>query len=401
MVALLAVSAFLRAFRLDEVAGQLIGDECWYVQDARVLLGLPLANMKNLPAHPLSGLDPNSEHPPLPKLIMAGFMKVFGEKEIAWRIPSVILGTLCIWLLYLTVRRLGGSKRLAFTSAFILAFDNLSFIQGRIAMLDVYLTAFLMLGLWLYLARRYELAGMAFGLASLCKINGVLGLGVMFLFEAFMGLRRNWQGSLRKSWPALRPTWASLAPLASATAFCVAFFLTGLGTLDNYWTEFKGPFEHLAHMVSYHTGLTHHGAPTGNESTPFQWLTNEGAFNYFTWTWTVNNKVQNVAFKAAMNPYVIFAAPLALFYAGQRAWSERSAVGAFALASFIPLFGFPFLSWAVLSRTSYIFYMMPTIPAFACAIALAVENLPRSVRWFGGLVLLYGFFYAFPFRYFE
>ena len=386
---LLAVSLGLRIFKLAAVAGQLIGDEAWYVQDARVILGLPVL-LKNLPASPLSGLDPNSEHPPLAKLIMAGFMRLFGNREVAWRIPSVVLGLLCIVLLYAIVLRLGGSKRQALFAAFVLAFDNLSFIHGRIAMLDIYLVAFILLGAWLYLSARYELAGVAFGLATLVKMNGLLGLAAMVLFELLL-LRRD-------RWP--RFSWEAVRPLVLTSAFCAAFFLLGLGALDCYWTEFRNPFAHIAHMLSYHTNLKRIGPPEGTESTPLQWWLDSGAFNYLSWTVTTHGAKQVTLFRAALNEYVVFAAPVALFYAAQRVWQARSRLGAFALAMVVGNYVPMLLAWVVFSRRSYIFYMVPSVPAFACAIALLGGRLPRSVQAGFAVAVLYAFFFNFPFRYF-
>ena len=108
---LLVVSFALRLFRINELPQALIGDESWYVQAARVILGLPLASLQNLPSHALSGIDPNTEHPALAKVIMAGFMRVLGDHGGAWRLPSAILGTFSIWLIYLLVQKLGGTTR--------------------------------------------------------------------------------------------------------------------------------------------------------------------------------------------------------------------------------------------------------------------------------------------------
>ena len=388
IVGLLAAALGLRLFRLSEVVGQLIGDESWYVQDARVLLGLPVL-LHNLPGAPLSGHDTNFEHPPLAKLIMAGSMKLLGEREFAWRLPSVLLGTLAIWLLYRVVLALGGSRGQAFFAAFVLAFENLSFIHGRIAMLDTYMVTFSLLATWLYLSSYFELAGIAFALAALCKLNGLLGLFAVLLYEALIA-RGRWRSP---SWPALRRR-------ALTVLFCVGFGLLCLGALDCFFSDFRSPFAHLAQMYQFHAGIKHVGLATGNESIPPQWWLNSGAFDYLSWTTNTNGVAHYTTFRAAMNEYVIIAAPLALLYAAQRAWLDNSRLGAFAIASVVGNLGPMILVWAVMSRTSYIFYMLPSIPAIACAIALAAFALPRLIRWGYAATILYAFFFFFPFRYF-
>ena len=62
-------------------------------------------------------------------------------------------------------------------------------------------------------------------------------------------------------------------------------------------------------------------------------------------------------------------------------------------------FGPVFLLWAVHSRTSYIYYMEPVIPGFACALALVSEAVPRSIQWAFAAMVLYAFFFSFPFQY--
>ena len=114
--ALLLVSTVARLAWIDEpcrapcrspVDHILIFDEDYYVNAARVIdriqppKGVPYANS------PL-GTDPNSEHPPLAKLIMAGGIELFGDGPIAWRLPSVLLGTVAILGMFALVRAAGG-----------------------------------------------------------------------------------------------------------------------------------------------------------------------------------------------------------------------------------------------------------------------------------------------------
>src|SRR5437868_10022359 len=67
----------------------LVFDEAYYVNAARVIAGIrppagaPYANA------PL-GVDANSEHPQLAKLLIAGGIELFGDGPLAWRLPSVL-----------------------------------------------------------------------------------------------------------------------------------------------------------------------------------------------------------------------------------------------------------------------------------------------------------------------
>lgn len=152
-------------------------------------------------------------------------------------------------------------------------------------------------------------------------------------------------------------------------------------------------------MREYHASLQHFGPPKGTESTPFHWWMNQGVINYYTRTLTVNGVTKDIIFRGAMNDYILFTTPLALFVCAQRVWAGTSRLAAFAIAWVLSNFGVIFLVWVIHSRTSYIYYMVPAIPAFVCALAVVSESVPRSVRWAFAATVLYGFFYWFPFQY--
>ena len=63
-------SLLLRLFWLARPDGALLFDEAYYVNAARVILGIPPGQDKYTDKP--FGLDPNTEHPPLAKLLVAG-----------------------------------------------------------------------------------------------------------------------------------------------------------------------------------------------------------------------------------------------------------------------------------------------------------------------------------------
>ncbi|NIN52304.1 MAG: phospholipid carrier-dependent glycosyltransferase [Nitrososphaeria archaeon] len=160
---------------------QIYFDEVHYVEAARSVLG---------------GLgDPNWQHPPLAKLLISGGVWLWGDNSWGWRLPGALLGILCVPLMFLIGERMYGSRRIGLSAALLLAFDFMFFVQSRIAMLDIFVLAFSLLGLYFFLSSdRYGwsyaiLSGFFFGLAVSSKISGSLVILTCLIFSA-SGVRR-------------------------------------------------------------------------------------------------------------------------------------------------------------------------------------------------------------------
>ncbi|MDP6142228.1 MAG: glycosyltransferase family 39 protein, partial [Dehalococcoidales bacterium] len=112
------------------------GDEQHYIPDARLIID--------------GEGTQRPEHPPVGKLLLVTGIQLFGDNPLGWRFFSVTLGTIGIIFFYLICRRLNLPKRIAFLATFLIAFENLSFVQAGIAMLDVYSLVFALIAFWLY-----------------------------------------------------------------------------------------------------------------------------------------------------------------------------------------------------------------------------------------------------------
>src|SRR6516162_1391367 len=146
----------------------LVFDEAYYVNAARVIAGIRPPNGAPYADAPL-GVDANSEHPPLAKLLIAGGIELFGDGPLAWRLPSVLLGTVAILGMFALVRAAGGGPWVALGAAALMAADNLLLVHGRIGTLDIYAVAAMVWAAAVYLRGRPILAGIVVGVGACAK----------------------------------------------------------------------------------------------------------------------------------------------------------------------------------------------------------------------------------------
>lgn len=394
---LLLACLLCRVVWLSKPVGVLIFDEVYYVNAARVILGWPVPPGAPYAEQP-TGRDPNQEHPPLGKALIAASIRVLGDDALGWRLPSVVAGTAAVALLFGLVRAGGGDPWLGLLAAGVFGFDNLAFVHSRIASLDMMLVAFLLLGAWCALRGWPVLAGMACALAALVKINGLFGLAALVLTEVVLAAQA-WRGRCARPPDHLRA--AALLVIG-----CIPLWLGGLWLLDSCLGTSATPWAHVQYILQYGLSLTRVAGPLGQESPPWQWPLNEIPMTYLRTDQLVmvNNQVvasePTIFFRGAMNPFVIGAAPPGIAYALWRAWrcQDRLALWAvvWVVVTYLPFFPLVMIE----HRVSYLFYFLPTLPAVAVGLALLMRRggLPRLVQCgYLGAILL-GFMAYFPFR---
>jgi dolichyl-phosphate-mannose--protein O-mannosyl transferase len=147
---------------------KLFFDEIHYVPAARAILAL---------SHPA-----NPEHPPLGKELLALGMAVFGDRALGWRVMPMLCGTLALFAALRTMWFASASRFATVVCGVLLVTAFPLLLQSRIAMLDIFMVSFTLVGLWMCAGAvrepesarwRLAAAGIAFGFAMASKWNTI------------------------------------------------------------------------------------------------------------------------------------------------------------------------------------------------------------------------------------
>ncbi len=364
----------------------LIFDEAYYVNAARVIAGLQPPAGEHYAGSP-SGVDPNAEHPQLAKLIIAGSIELFGDGPLAWRLGSVVFGTLAIIGMFVLVRAAGGGPWPALGAAALMACDNLLLVHSRIGTLDIYALAPMIFGAALYLRGRPLLAGVLVGIGACAKEVAIYALVVFAVLECLRFVRA--------------PRLGQLKAVAARFSMCIAATAAALFALLSLLEQVAPPYDpvtgrrvgggalgQVRHMLSYAAHQTSPHGPRGIASYPWQWLVDYKPITY------VNINPARPAdglfgvhpqahFLGLISPPILVLAIPGLIVAAIAAVRARrlaDEVELLGLAWFLGTF-VPFVLLSVIwQRTSYLYYMVIVMPGLYL---VAVGLLTRTRARFG------------------
>jgi predicted membrane-bound dolichyl-phosphate-mannose-protein mannosyltransferase len=327
------------AFHLTVVSQppELMFDEQHYVPDARSILA--------------GEGDLRPEHPPLGKLLIAVSLVTFGDNPAGWRLFSVIFSLAGLALFYFICRRLGLGTLPSVMALALLAFENLTFVQGGVAMLDVFMATFMLAAFWAYLKGWFPLAALAGALAALCKLPGALVLVAIFL---------HWLVSGRK-----QPVLFLVSLVLSA-----AFFVVLLGAFNSLIAgRYADPLQGIRDMTSLSGSLTFDNTPSEQSSRPWEWVIKPLLLAY----WYEPQYIAAVSF--TLWGLILPAVGGLVFLAIKGSNAAR-----FALAWFAGVY----LTWIpldlVTDRITFLFYFYPVLGSICVALGLGLALLVELWR---------------------
>jgi dolichyl-phosphate-mannose--protein O-mannosyl transferase len=442
VIAILAVGAIAGLLRFTHLGypEKRIFDEFYYSKSACIFLGYSNARC---------AIDSSDErywreqrddtgawvHPPLGKWMIAGGELAFGTDSFGWRVSSAVVGTGTVMLLAVIVQLLFASPIWTFTGGLLLAVESLNFVQSRTAMLDIFVTFWILLGLvFLLLDRRWierrtyerarertaadgeptepEVAAVGgTGTVTLATLvaapprsdtaravrvpaplwrpwryaaGAALGAGLATKWSALtaigvaVALSLIWEASRRRRFGVPRPVLDALPAegFGLVLAFVVVPAIVYLASYVGWFLHFGWDLGAWARLQSaiyeYHRNLRTIDATTGEPVHPY--LSN-------AWRWILlarpvlyyadYGEGVRQVIYANGNPAIFWGGLLAIPYTAYAWWRDRDWRAGFVVVCVLGLY----LPWFLVPRPQFLFYATPITPFFVLACVYAIRRL--------------------------
>jgi len=144
-------------------------------------------------------------HPPLGKLIIAGFANIFGFRpEFSFanigekinggsifilRFMPALFGVLLVAIIYQLILAVGLSKKYAFLGGWLVLFDNALLVQSKFVLVDIFLLAFGFTGLYLFiLSKKVKPTKKSLIFFILAAFFSALAFSVKWTAFSFLGI---------------------------------------------------------------------------------------------------------------------------------------------------------------------------------------------------------------------
>jgi len=253
-------SLVLRLVNLSTPKG-FVFDEVYYVDGARDFLKYGVEVTGDQPEFIV--------HPPVGKWMIAIGIKLFGDNEFGWRFATAVFGTLLILLFARFVHVLFFSPLLTAMAAALMAMDGMVLVHSRTALLDLFLTFFVLLAVYLWHRQRHWYAAVAIGLAIGTKWSALyflLAIALISLYRIFA----SYSGRALIKPTLLKFLQYGVLPIAVYIITWSGWFFSSRGWDRRWSTNSLASWWHYhAEMLGFHTGLT---TKHSYQANPWSWL---------------------------------------------------------------------------------------------------------------------------------
>jgi dolichyl-phosphate-mannose--protein O-mannosyl transferase len=346
----LAFAALTRFINLGR-PGELVFDEVYYVDGARDFLTSGVELDK--------GAAEFIVHPPVGKWAIALGIQIFGDTPFGWRFSAALVGLLSVALIFVITRKLFHSYFLSLTAALLISLDGLHLVMSRTALLDIFLSFFILWAFYLLITDRLWLAGIVMGLAlgtkwSALYVLAALGIYLLIRDRKFL----------------ITPIQFGVVPLLVYVTSWTGWFLSNQGwSRDHSANPLISWLHYHREMLNFHTGLT-----------------TEHSYEASAWNWLILGRPTSFFYEspkgcgsdscsqevlAIGTPFLWWFGLISIFVAiGYFIYRRERSAGLilmFLLASYLPWLAFP-------ERTTFYFYSIAFEPFLILAIIYVISK---------------------------
>lgn len=366
-------------------------------------------------------------HPPLGKWLIGLGQLAFGPDPFGWRVAAALAGTLTVAAVAMMAQLLFRRSGWTYVAGLLLAVEHLSFVQSRVAMLDVFLAMFVAFGFLLLLLDRRWIERRTTGSrpveaerdAELLPIAG----GSVSAPPAAVGTRVERRRTGRVPSPVLRPwrllagvvfgaavatKWSALSALVGAVLLSLLWERTrrnrahvarptwravqqeGFGIVLSlllvpvavYWASYLGYFLQFGFgatqwgrlqqaMWTYHRDLEW-VKPGGKPIHPYlsrawQWILTARPVAYFYEdTDGIRREILSMG-----NPVIFWTSVVAVPFAALRWWRVRDWAAGFVTVAVLV----QYVPWFAVARPQFLFYLVPVVPFFVLAVVVMLRSM--------------------------
>ena len=370
-MALTLIAFLIRVFHLGTPKG-LVFDEIYYVDGARDYLKYGVEVTKGAPEFIV--------HPPVGKWLIAAGIKLFGDHEFGWRIAVAVAGTLTIYLTARIAQRIFHENRWANLAALLMVLDGLNLVMSRTALLDIFLTLFVLLSVNAWLKGKYLNFAIYLGLAMGCKWSA------LYFIIAFLALELILNRKL------IRVIRVGVTSIGIYLLTWFGWFTSTLGwDRDSRSNPISSLIYYHKEMLGFHTGLTEKHSYQAN---PWSWLVMGRPTSFFY------ESPKGCGSKSCAQEVLAIGTPL-LWWLGALAVVfligvnlHNFAMRDFDLSSLIPFLGIAagYLPWFFFQkRTVFTFYAIVIEPFLVLAIVLLAKlayEYDERLKYLIGLIVI-------------
>lgn len=432
IVAVTAVAAALRLFNLGFPAERIF-DEFYYAKSACIFLGGSMERCGATSDDERFWYEDKRDtgawvHPPLGKWAIAIGEAAFGTDDsdgldardaLGFRVASAVAGTITVLAFAILLQVLFGSVLWTTIGGLLLATEGLSIVQSRVAMLDVFVSMWILLAFlaivwdrrWIerrstsgpdgpdygggevFLPRGEEpaaepetpsplwrpyrfLAGLLLGLALATKWSALLAIAAIGLLALLWEFARRRRAGMPRwfAWTILREGFGIILalvalPLVVYVASYADWFLRGTGSFSD-WLALQDA------ILGYHRSLTWMDPVTmapvhAYLSEAWRWMLLTRPVLY--WAKYLDDGSRAVIY-AQGNPVIFWTGIVAVPFAVWTWLRQRDWRAGLASVGFLGMY----LPWFLVDRPQFLFYALPLVPFIVLSIVIMLRYLRRE-----------------------